>query len=175
MKKPASLAEAAAIAQFRLAIIAPVIHELYPDSSRNAYYERITEKPFTLPDGSTVRYSPNTISGWVSKNLSQNRGQRGTIEQGRENERKEELPVLDNLGRILGSNQGRYSENGTRPEKEICSCTRAGTQANASEESPGRDILCVTNRLPMESPAPGIWQWKHRTQDVSKVAGSGLF
>ena len=67
MKKPASLAEAAAIAQFRLAIIAPVIHELYPDSSRNAYYERITEKPFTLPDGSTVRYSPNTISGWVSK------------------------------------------------------------------------------------------------------------
>lgn len=67
MKKPASLAEAAAIAQFRLAIIAPVIHELYPDSSRNAYYECITEKPFTLPDGSTVRYSPNTISGWVSK------------------------------------------------------------------------------------------------------------
>ena len=67
MKKPASLAEAAVIAQFRLAIIAPVIHELYPDSSRNAYYERITEKPFTLPDGSTVRYSPNTISSWVSK------------------------------------------------------------------------------------------------------------
>lgn len=67
MKKPASLVEAAAIAQFRLAIIAPVIHELYPDSSRNAYYGRITEKPFTLPDGSIVRYSPNTISGWVSK------------------------------------------------------------------------------------------------------------
>ena len=31
MKKPASLADAAAIAQFRLAIIAPVIHNLYPD------------------------------------------------------------------------------------------------------------------------------------------------
>lgn len=67
MKKPATLAEAAAIAQFRLAIIAPVIHELYPDTSRNAYYERITEKPFTLPDGSTVRYCPSTISGWVSR------------------------------------------------------------------------------------------------------------
>ncbi len=67
MKKPASLAEAAAIAQFKLAIIAPVIHELYPDPSRSAYYERITQKPFTLPDGSTARYSPNTISSWVSK------------------------------------------------------------------------------------------------------------
>ncbi len=66
-KKPASLAEAAAIAQFKLAIIAPVIHELYPDPSRSAYYERITQKPFTLPDGSTARYSPNTISSWVSK------------------------------------------------------------------------------------------------------------
>ena len=54
MKKPKTLAEAAAIAQFKLAIIAPVLHELYPDASRSAYYERITEKPFTLPDGSVV-------------------------------------------------------------------------------------------------------------------------
>jgi len=67
MKKPASLAEATAIAQFKLAIIAPVLHNLYPDATRTAYYERITEKPFTLPDGSTVRCSPNTVSGWVSK------------------------------------------------------------------------------------------------------------
>ena len=36
MKKPASLADAAAIAQFRLAVIAPVIHNLYPDATRNA-------------------------------------------------------------------------------------------------------------------------------------------
>ena len=67
MKKPASLADAAAIAQFRLAVIAPVIHNLYPDATRNAYYERVTEKPFTLPDGRTVQDCPNTISGWVSK------------------------------------------------------------------------------------------------------------
>lgn len=66
MKKPVTLAEAAAIAQFKLAVIAPVIHELYPDASRTAYYERITEKPFTLPDGSTARYNPSTISSWVS-------------------------------------------------------------------------------------------------------------
>ena len=37
------LSEAAKIAQFRLAIIAPVIHGLYPDASRNAYYRRITD------------------------------------------------------------------------------------------------------------------------------------
>ncbi len=54
MKKPTSLAEAAAIAQFKFAIIAPVIQELYPDASRTAYYERITEKPLTLPDGTTA-------------------------------------------------------------------------------------------------------------------------
>jgi len=67
MKKPVSLAEAATIAQFKFAIIAPIIQELYPNASRTAYYERITENPFTLPDGSTAQYSPNTISGWVSK------------------------------------------------------------------------------------------------------------
>ena len=66
MKKPASLAEAAAIAQFRFAMIAPVIQGLYPDASRTAYYERVTEKPLALPDGSTARYSPNTLSSWVS-------------------------------------------------------------------------------------------------------------
>lgn len=67
-----ALSKAAAIAQFRLAVIAPVIHELYPDASRNAYYERITGNPFTLPDGSVVRYSPGTISKWVA--LYQNGG-----------------------------------------------------------------------------------------------------
>ena len=36
MKKPASLADAAAIAQVKLAIIAPVLHELYPDATRTA-------------------------------------------------------------------------------------------------------------------------------------------
>lgn len=69
---PKSLSDAAAIAQFRLALIAPVIHDLYPDASRNAYYCRITEKPLTLPDGSVFQYSPKTISKWVS--LYQNGG-----------------------------------------------------------------------------------------------------
>lgn len=64
--KNSSLSEAAAIAQFRLALIAPVIHGLFPDASRNAYYRRITQNPLTLPDGSLFQYSPKTISKWVS-------------------------------------------------------------------------------------------------------------
>lgn len=66
------LSDAAAMAQFRLALIAPVIHGLYPDASRNAYYRRVTENPLTLPDGSVFRYSPKTLSKWVS--LYQNGG-----------------------------------------------------------------------------------------------------
>ena len=66
------LSDAAAVAQFRLALIAPVIQDLYPDASRNAYYRRITENPLTLPDGSVFQYSPKTISKWVS--LYQNGG-----------------------------------------------------------------------------------------------------
>ena len=69
---PQNLSDAAAMAQFRLALIAPVIHGLYPDASRNAYYQRITADPLTLPDGSVFRYSPKTISKWVS--LYQNGG-----------------------------------------------------------------------------------------------------
>jgi hypothetical protein len=60
------LSEAAQTAQFRLALIAPVIHGLFPDVSKNAYYRRVTEQPLTLPDGSVLRYSPKTISKWVS-------------------------------------------------------------------------------------------------------------
>lgn len=79
MKKPASLAEAAAIAQFRFAMIAPVIQGLYPDASRAAYYERVTEKPLTLPDDSTARYSPNTLSSWVSMYQHCNTYQRPSV------------------------------------------------------------------------------------------------
>jgi len=61
-----NLSGAAAMAQFRLALIAPVIHGLYPDASRNAYYQRVTEKPLTLPDGSVFQYSPKTLSKWAS-------------------------------------------------------------------------------------------------------------
>lgn len=67
-----NFSDAAAVAQFRLALIAPVIHGLFPDASRNAYYQRVTENPLTLPDGSVFQYSPKTLSKWVS--LYQNGG-----------------------------------------------------------------------------------------------------
>lgn len=65
-KQKISLSDAAQTAQFRLALIAPVIHGLFPDASRNAYYRRVTENPLTLPDGSVFQYSPKTLSKWVS-------------------------------------------------------------------------------------------------------------
>lgn len=60
------ICKAAEIAQFRFGIIAPVIQDLYPDASRTAYYKRIAASPFTLPNGSVVKYSYKTIEKWVS-------------------------------------------------------------------------------------------------------------
>ena len=57
---------AAAVAQFRFGVIAPVIQVLYPDASRTAYYKRVSASPFTLPDGSVVEYNYKTIEKWVS-------------------------------------------------------------------------------------------------------------
>ena len=60
------LAKATQTAQFKFAIIAPVIQGLFPDASRSEYYRRVTEKPLTLPDGSQIVYKPKTIEKWVS-------------------------------------------------------------------------------------------------------------
>ena len=46
------LTDAAKIAQFRLSVIAPVIHGLYPDASRNAYYRRVTGPGMLITGGS---------------------------------------------------------------------------------------------------------------------------
>jgi transposase InsO family protein len=56
----------AEIAQFRFALIAPVIQGLFPDASATAYYKRVTEKPLTLPDGSSISYSYKTLEKWKS-------------------------------------------------------------------------------------------------------------
>lgn len=50
----------AAVAQFRFALIAPVVQGLYPDASATAYYKRVTQNPLTLPDGSSISYSYKT-------------------------------------------------------------------------------------------------------------------
>ena len=55
---------AAEIARFRFALIAPVIQGLFPHASAAAYYRRVTEKPLTLPDGSSVTYSYKTLEKW---------------------------------------------------------------------------------------------------------------
>ena len=49
MNENKNLADATKIAQFRFALIAPVIQGLFPDTSRTAYYKRIVENPLTFP------------------------------------------------------------------------------------------------------------------------------
>lgn len=61
-----NLTEATEMAQFRFALIAPVIQELFPDASRTAYYKRITEDPLTFPDGTQRKISYKTVEKWVS-------------------------------------------------------------------------------------------------------------
>ena len=60
------LAYAAQVAQFRFALIAPLIQGLATDASNTAYYKRITKEPLTLPNGQTVRYSWKTPQKWHS-------------------------------------------------------------------------------------------------------------
>ncbi len=57
----------AEVAQFRFALIAPVIQGLFPDASATAYYKRVTASPLTLPDGSSVSYSYKTLEKWKSQ------------------------------------------------------------------------------------------------------------
>jgi transposase InsO family protein len=57
---------AAEVARFRFALIAPVIQGLFPDGSATAYYKRVTQKPLTLPNGSSVTYSYKTLEKWKS-------------------------------------------------------------------------------------------------------------
>lgn len=58
---------AAEVAQFRFALIAPVIQGLFPDASATAYYKRVTAAPLTMPDGSSVTYSYKTLEKWKSQ------------------------------------------------------------------------------------------------------------
>lgn len=66
MNATGNLAKAAEIAQFKFALIAPVIQGLITDPSNTAYYKRVTEKPLTFPDGSIHQLSYKTLEKWVS-------------------------------------------------------------------------------------------------------------
>ena len=72
MAENQTLSESVAIGQFRFALIAPVIQNLFPDESKTAYYKRIAENEFTLPSGKKTHYSYKTLEKWVS--LYQNGG-----------------------------------------------------------------------------------------------------
>lgn len=61
------IAKAAEIAQFRFALIAPVIQGLITEPSNTAYYKRVTEKPLAFPDGTTRELSYKTLEKWVSQ------------------------------------------------------------------------------------------------------------
>jgi putative transposase len=52
------------MAYFRFSLIAPVIQDTFSEPTKTAYYRRITENSFTLPDGKVMRYNPKTIEKW---------------------------------------------------------------------------------------------------------------
>ena len=62
-----ALAKSMEMAQFRFALIAPVLQRLFPDATATEYYKRVTKNPLTLPDGSTVSYNYKTVENWYSK------------------------------------------------------------------------------------------------------------
>ena len=65
------------VAQFRFALSAPVIQGLYPDASEAAYYRRITKEPIIRPDGTSFKYSPDTLERWTG--LYRKKGMDGLI------------------------------------------------------------------------------------------------
>jgi putative transposase len=52
------------MAYFRFSLIAPVIQGTFTEPTKTAYYRRIIENPFTLPNGKVMVYNPNTIEKW---------------------------------------------------------------------------------------------------------------
>lgn len=66
MKTSESIAKAAEMAQFRFALIAPVIQGLVAEPSNTAYYKRVTAEPITFPDGNARHLSHKTLEKWVS-------------------------------------------------------------------------------------------------------------
>ena len=65
MESNVELKEAAQVAQFRFAVIAPVIQGFYSDASQTAYFKRLAEKEMKLPDGTCIKYSHKTFESWL--------------------------------------------------------------------------------------------------------------
>ena len=67
MNDTTNIANAAEMAQYKFALIAPVIQGFITEPSNTAYYKRVTEKPLTFPDGSVRQLSHKTLEKWVSR------------------------------------------------------------------------------------------------------------
>ncbi len=52
------------MADFRFSLIAPVIQGTFTDPTKTAYYRRVTENSFTLPNGKAMVYNPKTLEKW---------------------------------------------------------------------------------------------------------------
>ncbi len=56
--------EAVEMAHLRFAVIAPAIQGLFSEPSKTAYYKKVAEKPFVLPDGRTIFFKYGTFAKW---------------------------------------------------------------------------------------------------------------
>jgi putative transposase len=52
------------MAYFRFSLIAPVIQGTFTDPTKTAYYRRVTENSFTLPNSKVMLYNPKTLEKW---------------------------------------------------------------------------------------------------------------
>ena len=54
----------AQVAEFRFALIAPVVHNTFTEPSATAYFKRVSENPISTPDGHYRKYSYKTLQKW---------------------------------------------------------------------------------------------------------------
>ena len=52
------------VAHFRFALIAPVVQDTFFEPSKTAYFKKVTEKPITYPDGTSLLFHYKTLAKW---------------------------------------------------------------------------------------------------------------
>ena len=52
------------MAYFRFSLIAPVVQGTFTEPTKTAYYRRVTESSFALPNGKVMIYNPKTLEKW---------------------------------------------------------------------------------------------------------------
>ncbi|WP_010248727.1 hypothetical protein [Acetivibrio cellulolyticus] len=59
--------EAVEIAHMRFGAIAPVLQGLFAEPTKTAYYKKIAEKAFKMPNGKELLYNYNTFEKWEAR------------------------------------------------------------------------------------------------------------